>query len=82
MISCTPSFVPLAVSASPKPDRIVTLIGDSVPVAEVFDTEEWEPVYNIRVADFHTYFVGHSGIWVHNIKAPNAELESGIEREE
>lgn len=23
-------------------------------------------VYNFEVEDFHTYFVGHSGVWVHN----------------
>jgi hypothetical protein len=51
-------------------DRLVTLIGDSVPLAEVFDTEQWETVYNVRVADFHTYFVGEEGwgwaAWAHN----------------
>ncbi len=25
------------------------------------------PVYNIEVDEFHTYFVGNSGIWVHNL---------------
>ena len=24
------------------------------------------PVYNIEVEDFHTYFVGKEGVWVHN----------------
>jgi intein/homing endonuclease len=51
-------------------DRIVTLIGDSVPVSEVYDTGEWEVVYNLRVAEYHTYFVGdeHWGFaaWAHN----------------
>ena len=28
-------------------------------------------VYNIEVEDYHTYFVGHTGIWVHNC-APSA----------
>ncbi len=23
-------------------------------------------VYNLEVEDFHTYFVGHGGVWVHN----------------
>jgi hypothetical protein len=54
-------------------NRIVTLIGDSVPVSEVFDTGEWEVVYNIRVAEYHTYFVGdeHWGFaaWAHNMYA-------------
>ena len=57
-------------------DRIATLVGDSVAVSEVFDTEQWEPVYNIRVADFHTYFVGEEtwgfSVWAHNAYMPNA----------
>jgi hypothetical protein len=51
-------------------DRIATLSGEWVSVEEVFDTQEWEPVYNLRVADHHTYFVGneHWGFaaWAHN----------------
>jgi hypothetical protein len=39
-------------------DRIATLSGEWVAVGEVFDTQEWEPVFNVRVADHHTYFVG------------------------
>ncbi|MCS6866579.1 MAG: hypothetical protein NZS48_16115 [Gemmata sp.] len=34
-------------------DRLVTLVGDSVPLAEVYDTGEWEVVYNLRVAEYH-----------------------------
>jgi hypothetical protein len=29
-------------------------------------------VYNIEVEDFHTYFVGELGLWVHNMCAPTA----------
>jgi hypothetical protein len=54
-------------------DRVVTLIGDSVPVAEVYDTGEWEVVYNLRVAEYHTYFVGDEtwgfAAWAHNTYA-------------
>jgi hypothetical protein len=39
-------------------------------VEEVYDTDEYEPVYNVRVADYHTYFVGDAGwgfgVWAHN----------------
>lgn len=24
------------------------------------------PVYNLEVEDFHTYYVGEHGVWVHN----------------
>jgi hypothetical protein len=58
-------------------DRVVTLIGDSVPVSEVYDTGEWEFVYNLRVAEYHTYFVGdeHWGFaaWAHNIECAEVD---------
>jgi hypothetical protein len=38
-----------------------------VAVEEVWDTGDWEVVYNVRVADHHTYFVGDEGWgWAHN----------------
>jgi YD repeat-containing protein len=44
--------------------------GQWVPVEEVFDTGEFETVYNVRVADYHTYFVGSEewgfSVWAHN----------------
>ena len=39
-------------------DLLATEDGQWVPVEEVYDTGEYETVYNLRVADFHTYFVG------------------------
>jgi len=51
-------------------DRIATLSGEWVTVEELYDTGEWEPVYNLRVADWHTYFVGDDNwgwaAWAHN----------------
>ncbi len=39
-------------------------------VEEVFDTGEWEAVYNVRVAEYHTYFLGGDdwafSVWAHN----------------
>jgi len=44
--------------------------GGWVPVGEVWDTGAWEVVYNVRVSDHHTYFVGEEGwgwsAWAHN----------------
>jgi hypothetical protein len=44
--------------------------GQWVPVEKVRDTGEFETVYNLRVADFHTYFVGERNwgwsAWAHN----------------
>ena len=36
-----------------------------------YHQEYHDYVYNIEVEDYHTYFVGHTGIWVHNC-APSA----------
>ncbi|WP_145244004.1 polymorphic toxin-type HINT domain-containing protein [Urbifossiella limnaea] len=51
-------------------DRLATLGGAWVGVEEVFETGVYEAVYNLRVADHHTYFVGddHWGfaVWAHN----------------
>ena len=58
-------------------DRIATLSGEWVGVEEVFDTRLYEPVYNLRVAEFHTYFVGGEqwgfAPWAHNAYLPGAE---------
>jgi hypothetical protein len=39
-------------------------------VEEVFDTGQYETVYNVRIADYHTYFVGGEdwgfSVWAHN----------------
>jgi intein/homing endonuclease len=44
--------------------------GRWVPVEDLLDTGEYETVYNLRVAEFHTYFVGSRdwgfSIWAHN----------------
>ena len=51
-------------------DSILTAAGDWKAVEEVFATGELETVYNLRVADHHTYFVGGDGwgwaAWAHN----------------
>ena len=48
------------------------LIANDVPVREdILDDEVEDPflrltVYNLEVEDFHTYYVGKHGVWVHN----------------
>jgi hypothetical protein len=51
-------------------DYLLTDDGQWAAVEDVFDTGEWEVVYNLRIADYHTYFVtdwdwGFS-VWAHN----------------
>lgn len=41
------------------------------------DPEFRDRVYNIEVEDFHTYFVGDYGLWVHNKNSAQAKLLNG-----
>jgi hypothetical protein len=51
-------------------DRLLTEDGAWVAVEAVEDTGEWVTVYNLRIADYHTYFVGCDewgfSVWAHN----------------
>jgi hypothetical protein len=51
-------------------DWVSTLAGGWVAVEEAYETGEYATVYNLRVADYHTYFVGAEGwgfgVWAHN----------------
>ena len=51
-------------------DRLVCEDGSTILVEEVVDTGTVEVVYNLRVADWHTYFVGGEdwgfSVWAHN----------------
>lgn len=49
-------------------DPIVSLeIGQVRRVHSVVQAAERQDTYNFQVTDYHTYFVGHSGTWVHNV---------------
>jgi hypothetical protein len=60
----------LSVSELQAGDLLLWLDGQLVRVEEVCDTGEYETVYNVCVADFHTYFVGCQdwgfSVWAHN----------------
>ena len=47
-------------------------------VEEVLDSGEYEKLYNLRVADWHTYFVGSEewgfSVWAHNACNANSTL--------
>jgi hypothetical protein len=51
-------------------DRLGSHDGKGVVVRELYDTGETETVYNLRIADYHTYFVGCPAwgwsVWAHN----------------
>ena len=50
-------------------------------VEDLFDTGDFETVYNLRVADHHTYFVGGDGwgfaVWAHNVCVYVGHASSG-----
>ncbi len=53
------------------PFKISALKSGYIGVADLLATGQVEPVYNLRVADYHTYFVGRSldapwSVWAHN----------------
>jgi len=50
-------------------DAVVTFGGQQLAIDHVEPTFEEMNVYNIEVADFHTHFVGRSGVWVHDQSA-------------
>jgi RHS repeat-associated protein len=51
-------------------DRLVTADGHAIVIEDLLDTGEWDTVYNLRVSDHHTYFVGSKdwgwAVWAHN----------------
>jgi YD repeat-containing protein len=51
-------------------DLLLAEDGTWAAVEDLLDTGEWEAVYNLRVADHHTYFVGKEewgfSVWAHN----------------
>lgn len=53
-------------------DQLLCEDGTWAAVEDLLDTGEWETVYNFRVKDFHTYFVG-CGEWGFSVWAHNAE---------
>jgi hypothetical protein len=64
-------------------DRLWTEDGSWVTVEAVEDTGIWATVYNLRVADHHTYFVGKEewgfSVWAHNAYDPqSAALEKSL----
>ena len=57
-------------------DNLLAADKSKLPVENVSETGDTEIVYNFRVADWHTYFVGDKGwefeVWVHNACRPGA----------
>ncbi len=54
--------------------------GDEARVVSVRDTGSTQCVFNLTIDGFHTYYVGHAGVWVHNtncsVRSPNAAMRA------
>lgn len=59
-------------------DLLLGRDNEFVPLEDILDTGVWETVYNMRVAEHHTYFVGDEAwgfaIWAHNSCAPGVVM--------
>lgn len=63
---------------SPK-DILVTLSGEKVSILSVTNTTIIEPTFNFEVADYNTYFVGESKVWVHNADSCAVSFKTIVE---
>jgi hypothetical protein len=63
-------------------DRLRSADGQEVAVEGVFDTGLEETVYNCRVQDYSTYFVGGEdwgfSVWAHNVCIMNEQLQESL----
>ncbi|WP_170300498.1 RHS repeat-associated core domain-containing protein [Myxococcus fulvus] len=50
-------------------DEVESALGERMRVVSVATSAERKPVFNFEVEDAHTYFVGESTAWVHNISS-------------
>jgi hypothetical protein len=63
-------------------DQLSTADGDAASVLSVASTARTETVYNLTIDEHHTYFVGTSETWVHNVDGCDEETpEERAERE-
>jgi hypothetical protein len=56
----------------PGSDELVDAEGAALPLVSAASLPGAVAVYNLEVADFHTYFVGAHAVWAHNTCAPQA----------
>ncbi len=50
-------------------DTLINVNGEDLLISSCYIEECESPttVYNFQVEDYHTYFVGECGVWVHNV---------------
>ena len=62
-------------------DEVYTLSGGWLRVSSGTWTGHTKTVYNLEVGQFHTYFVGDDGVWVHNICGDKPSSPGKMDRE-
>jgi hypothetical protein len=63
-------------------DELSTADGDAASVLSVASTARTETVYNLTIDEHHTYFVGTSETWVHNMDGCDEETPEERARRE
>ena len=60
-------------------DKLISVNGQDLFVKkhQVEELDELVDVYNFKVEDYHTYFVGDCTVWVHNKNCPSCMKEDG-----
>ena len=60
-------------------DKLISVNGEDLFVKkhQVEELDEPVDVYNFKVEDYHTYFVGDCAVWVHNKNCPSYMNEDG-----
>jgi hypothetical protein len=63
-------------------DLLLSHDGQWLPVEDLFDTGQYETVYNLAIADYHTYFVGQFSwgfsVWAHNVGRCNVAQQADL----
>ncbi|WP_279627927.1 polymorphic toxin-type HINT domain-containing protein, partial [Leptospira harrisiae] len=52
--------------------------GRELVVTDIIIDERTETVYNFEVEEYHTYFVGEVGVWVHNQASTYQKISKGL----
>ena len=66
-------------------DTLINVNGEDLIVSDciIEECENPETVYNFQVEDYHTYFVGECGVWVHNAECViEFNNKSGLDEKE
>jgi hypothetical protein len=56
---------------------LASLRAEEVHVVAIETMNELTTVYNLGIARAHTFFVGESAVWVHNLKDPKDPNDPG-----